>query len=182
MIPLLLLFLAAAAPLGAQNTTLPMKVPVKARQAGGVTPAMLTPLEKRFNGRLSTLFENNDQLDLLGNTRGVYLDGFGVVFTAEVSLVMTPAITPFRSSINKETADAVHTKKTQRLPFLKAAMKEMLSNMAATLSQLPQDQQMVVVVRFWYEPWEDLTGMPAQLFARASRKDAIEGNVKVEEQ
>jgi hypothetical protein len=182
MIPLLLVFLAASDPASAQIAPMPMKVPTGGRQTGRVTPGVLTPLEKRFNDRLNTLFEANDQLDLLGPTRGVYLEGFGAVFTSEVSLMITPTITPFRSRITKETADAVHQKKTQRLPFLKAAMKEMMHNMAATLNQLPEEQQMVVVVRFWYEPWEDLTGMPSQLFARASRKDALNGDVKVEEQ
>ena len=142
----------------------------------------MAPLERRFNERLSTLFESNDQLDLLGNTRGVYLDDYGAVFTAEVSLVITPSVGPFRPKITKEIAAAVRQKKIQRLPFLKAAMKEMMRNMAATFTQVPEDQQMVLVVRFYYEPWEDLTGMPSQVLMRANRRSALTGDVKMEEQ
>jgi len=180
MIPLLAFLLLAGEPAGAQ--IVPMKIPVAARQTGRVAVGTMTPLERRFNERLTNLFEANSPLDLLGNTRGVYLDGYGAVFTAEVSLVVTPAASPFRAKITKETAENVRQTKIQRLPFLKAAMKEMLHNMAATFIQVPADQQMVVVVRFYYEPWEDMTGMPSQILMRADRKSALAGDVQVEEQ
>jgi hypothetical protein len=179
MIPLLLFLLAgeqAGAPLA------PMKVPATVRQTGRVAPGTMTPLEKRFNERLTTLFDANDPVDLLGNTRGVYLDNYGAVFTAEVSLVTTPASSPFRGKISKEYADSIRQKKIQRLPFLKAVMKEMMHNMAATFLQVPNDQQMVLVVRFWYEPWEDLNGMPSQIAMHADRTNALKGDVQVEEQ
>ncbi len=57
-----------------------------------------------------------------------------------------------------------------------------MHNMAATFIQVPPDQQMVLVVRFYYEPWEDLTGMPSQVLMRADRKSALAGDVQVEEQ
>jgi len=180
MIPLIVFLLAAGEPAGAQIA--PMKVPVSVRTTGRVSAGTVTPLEKRFNERLANLFENSDPLDLLGNTRGTYLDGYGAVFTAEVSLVMTPSITPFRSKITKEMAESIRQKKIQRLPFLKAVMKEMMHNMAATFVQVPEDQQMVLVVRFYYEPWEEMNGMPSQVFMRADRKGAMTGDVKVEEQ
>ncbi len=40
--------------------------------------------------------------DLLGTTRGVYLDGYGAVFTAEVNLMVTTNITPFLQKIPKD--------------------------------------------------------------------------------
>ncbi len=182
MIPLAALALLAAAPAsGAQIA--PMKVPVGVRAtAGRVSAGICAPLEKRFNQRLATLFEDSAPLDLLGNARGVYLEGFGAVFTAEVSLVTTPSISPFRSTISKEVADSVRQKKIERLPFLKTAMKEMMRNMAATFAQVPDHEQMVLVVRFFYEPWEDMNGLPSQVLMRASRKDSLAGNVQVEEQ
>jgi len=92
-------------------------------------------------------------VDLLGNTRGVYLDGYGAVFTTEASLVVTPTTNPFRQSISKELADGVRKRKIERLPLLKTAMKDMMRSMATTLIQIPADQQMVLIVRFYYEPW-----------------------------
>jgi len=181
VIPLILLLLATGEPAEAQ--IVPMKVSGgTTRQTGRVSASSMTPLEKHFNARLKSLFGADDELDLLGNTRGVYVDNFGAVFTAEVSLVTTPSITPFRSKIPKELADSIRAKKVQRLPFLKAAMKEMLRNMAATFIQVPESQQMVLVVRFYYEPWEDMNGMPSQIAMRADRKGALAGDVQVEEQ
>jgi hypothetical protein len=159
-----------------------MKLPVSVRTTGRVAPSTMGPLERRFNERLTKLFDSNDPVDLLGNTRGVYLDNYGAVFTAEVSLVTTPANSPFRGKITKEYADSIRQKKIQRLPFLKAAMKEMMFNMAATFVQVPNDQQMVLVVRFWYEPWEDMNGMPSQVVMHGDRASAMKGDVQVEEQ
>ena len=180
MIPLILLLLASGEQAAAQLA--PMKMSGGAVRTGRVSASSMTPLEKHFNERLKGLFGADDELDLLGNTRGVYLDNFGAVFTAEVSLVTTPSITPFRSKISKELADSIRVKKIQRLPFLKAAMKEMMHNMAATFIQVPESQQMVLVVRFYYEPWEDMNGMPSQIAMRADRKGALAGDVQVEEQ
>ena len=177
MIPLLLVLLAGG------ETMAPQIAPARAitPRAGRVATGTVTPLERRFNERLVNLFEAGDPLDLLGDTRGVYLDGFGAVFTAEVSLVTAPTRL-FVPKIPKELADSIRQKKIQRLPFLTAVMKEMMHNMAATFIQVPEDQQMVLVVRFYYEPWEDLTDMPSQIIMRADRRNALTGNVQVEKQ
>jgi len=179
MIPLLLLLLAAGDPPAPQITSVKAAAPV--RRNGLVATGTVTPLERRFNERLANLFDTGDPLDLLGDTRGIYLDGFGAVFTAEVSLVTTPTRL-FLPKIPKELSDSVRQKKMQRLPILQAAMKEMMHNMAATFIQVPDNQQMVLVVRFYYEPWEDLTGMPSQIVMRADRKSALAGDVQVEKQ
>jgi hypothetical protein len=181
MIPLMIFLLAAGEQSAAQIA--PMKIPAGAvRTTDRVSVSSMNALEKRFNERLTTLFEVNDQLDLLGNTRGVYLEGYGAVFTAEVSLVVTPSITPFRARITKETAEAIRQKKIQRLPFLQAAMKEMVRNMGATFIQVPEDRQMVLVVRFYYEPWEDMNGLPSQIVMKANRTNAMKGDVQMEVQ
>jgi hypothetical protein len=180
MIPLIVFLLAAGEQASAQIA--PMKVPVSVRSTAKVSVSSMSSLEKRFNERLSTLFDSNDPVDLLGNTRGVYIDGFGAVFTAEVSLVVTPAGGPFRGKITKEFADKIREKKIQRLPFLQATMKEMMHNMGALFIQVPEDQQMVLVVRFYYEPWEDMNGMPSQIVMRADRTNAIKGDVQMEVQ
>jgi hypothetical protein len=147
-----------------------------------IAQGTFTALEKRFNDRLSSLFPAGEPVDLLGNTRGVYLDGYGAVFTTEVSLVVTPTTNPFRQTISKELAESVRKKKIERLPFLKAMMKEMMHNMASTFIQVPAREQMVLIVRFYYEPWEDMNGMPSQVLMRGDRQAALAGDVQVEEQ
>jgi hypothetical protein len=182
--PVLLLLAIAPAWAQAQVTKAVsvMKAAGNPRQAVPIAQGTFTGLEKRFDQSLATLFGADDPIDLLGNTRGLYLDGYGAVFTAEVSLVVTPAPNPFRQTIPKELATSVRKRKNERLPFLKAAMKQMMQNMATTFIQVPNNQQMVLMVRFRYEPWEDLNGMPSQILMHADRKSAMAGDIQVEEQ
>jgi hypothetical protein len=69
-----------------------------------------------------------------------------------------------------------------RLPALKAAMKEMMRSVAtATAPQVPATQQVVLAVRLYYGPWEDTTGMPKEVIMRATRANAQAGTVEAEE-
>ncbi len=42
--------------------------------------------------------QRHRSFDLLGTTRGVYLEGYGVVFSAELDLIVTPNLNPFHQS------------------------------------------------------------------------------------
>lgn len=180
----LALFLLAGAHLGAQltqpvrlNSTAP--VPAKAMK---IAPQTFKELERRFDNQLAGIGGPNDPIDLLGATRGLYLDGYGAAFTTEVSLIITPSVSPFHQQITKEEAARVHQRKLARLPALKQAMTEMLKNSAMTLIQIPDSQQIVVAVRLLYLPWEDTTGLPAQVLLSASRREVLNGQIKTEEQ
>src|ERR1035438_995728 len=129
-----------------------------AAKAARIPAQTMTGLERTFDNRLLTLADINEPMDLLGDTRGVQLDDYGVVFTTEVSLVRTPGLMPGRPVIPPEMAARVRTLKVARLPLLKAAMMGMMANMAAAFTQIPPSQQLVLVVRLWYAPWEDTTG------------------------
>src|SRR5215471_10623430 len=173
----------AILPLAAQVTpTAALKVGGTPVRAAKIAQGTFTGLEKRFDQQLGSLFSVNDPLDLLGNTRGVYLDGYGVVFTAEVSPIVTPTLTPFRPKITPELAESVRKRKLERLPVIKTAMKEMLRSMALTFIRVPDSQQMVLVVRFYYEQWENLNGVPSQILMRADRKSAMTRDIHVDEQ
>ena len=137
-----------------------------------------TDLERRFDGALANLGVANDPIDMLGSTRGVYLDGYGVVFTAELSLVISPTLNPFRQTITKEMATQVHQRKIDRLPALRKAMREMVRTAATTLVQIPDNQLVVVAVRLAYLNWEDTTGLPAQILMRVDRRSALAGDIK----
>ena len=62
--------------------------------------AALTAMELSFDRRLTTLAD--DPYLLIGPTRGVYLEHYGAVFTAEVSLSNSLAPNPFRPAITKD--------------------------------------------------------------------------------
>jgi hypothetical protein len=152
-----------------------------APKAARIPAQAISELERAFNDRLVTLADANEPVDLLGDTRGVQLEDYGVVFTSEVSLVRTPGISPFRQKISPELAAHVHKLRVERMPLLKAAMMEMMRRMAAAVTQIPASQQTVLVVRLYYGAWEDTTGMPAQVTMRADRASAALGKVETEE-
>jgi hypothetical protein len=138
-------------------------------------------VERAFNYRVSSLADVNEPMELMGDFRAVQLEDFGVVVTSEISLVVTPGLMPGRPKIPPEMAARVHKQRVDRLPLLKAGMKEMMRNMAAAFSQIPASQQIVLVVRLYYGTWEDPAGLPAQVIMRADRASAAAGKVETEE-
>jgi hypothetical protein len=186
----LALFVLAATPLAAQ-----LPKPVRPVSTAAVSPTLPNPatamkiapqtfkeLERRFDTQLATTGGPNDPIDILGTTRGLYLDGYGAVFTTEVSLIVTPQVNPFHQQITKEEATRVHQRKVARLPALKQAMVDMMKNSALTLVQIPDSQKVVVAVRLLYLPYEDTTGLPAQVLMSASRREVLNGQIKTEDQ
>lgn len=143
-------------------------LPAQSAEKPGASRASLAAMEKRFDARISSIAKN-DPFDLLGTTRGVYLAAYGVVFTAEVQLIITPTITPFRPSISKEEVANVHRRKLERVPVLKQAMQEMLVTSAVALDTLPPAEQIVVAVSLFYYSWEDKAGLPSQVLMQASK-------------
>ena len=148
-------------------------LPAYPQQKPKVSREALAAVERSFDSQLSQL-DKTDPVDLLGNTRGVYLDGYGVVFTTEVSLIITPGLTPFRTQISKAEADSVHQRKLAKLPALKRLMREMLVSSAASLDFVPANQQVVVGVTLFYYSWEDKTGLPGQILLRAPRSSLLD--------
>ena len=182
-LPTGLLLLLALTPAWAQIAKpAAMTVPTVETKLVRIPTAKIGELEKTFDGRLATMADANEPAELMGLTRGLQLDGYGLVFTSEVSLLVTPSISPFQKEIPKEVQARVHQRRMERLPVLKATMKKMLHDMAAAGSQLPATQQMVLAVRLYYGTWEDTTGMPGQVIMRASRANAAAGIVETEEQ
>ena len=167
-----------AKPAGAPEAAATLN-PVKALR---IAPQAFVVLEKSFDTKLATLAGVDEPVDVLGLTRGIYLDGYGVFFSADVSLVVTPERNPFRREISKELAARVRQRRVERLPLLKTAMKEMVRKIATTFTQIPASQQVVIAVRLYYGSWEDSAGMPAQIIAKADRTSAVAGEIKMEEQ
>ena len=116
-----------------------------------------------------------DPFVLLGPTRGIYLDGYGAVFTAEINLVSAPAaLMMFRPQLTKEEIEQHRQKKIARLPQLKEAMRQALLDSAASLDGLPAEQQIVVVAMLSKYPWEDSTGLPLQIMMQATKRDLLD--------
>jgi len=65
---------------------------------------------------------------------------------------------------------------------LKAAVTEMAKTVATNMGQVPDNQQVVVAVRLSYAPWENTSGLPGLIVAKADRRSAMAGNFQLEEQ
>ncbi len=184
---LLLLSFALAASLPVQSSAqVPKAAATIIRNPGGepmkIARGTFTGLERRFDGLLSRIGTLVEPIDPLGATRGVYLDGYGAVFTAELGLLLTPDVNPFRPTITPEMIEQVHRKKLDRMPVLLVSMREMMTSAARTLIQVPENQQIVLVVRLDYLSWENTAKLPTHIMMRADRKSALAGEIKEERQ
>jgi len=145
-----------------------------------VSRATMAAMEKSFDHRIRSI-DVSDPFDLLGSTRGVYLEGYGAVFTAEVNLAVGPAISPFRPALTKEQIAKLRQKKLARLPLLKRQMKDALGALAASLDTVPPSEQMVLGVSLDYFSWEERAGLPGQIVMQARRQallDVTSGRIR----
>lgn len=138
-----------------------------------VSRAALHAMETSFDRRMATL-SSDIPFEILGYTRGVYLEGYGAVFTAEVNLSQSIDITPFQSTIPKEYIIKLHQRKTERVPVLKRSMEDAMLDMAASLDAVPSGEQIVLGVTLFYRKWEDTSGLPSQIVIQAERQKLLD--------
>jgi hypothetical protein len=79
-------------------------------------------IERGFDKMLAGV-DVNDPFDIIGMTRGLYLDGFGIVFTTETNLVIS-SVSPFARTPNKEDIAKLRQKKAARLEILRNLMRQ----------------------------------------------------------
>jgi hypothetical protein len=159
------------APLWAQLPARPATVETTVEKPG-VPRQEVKDAEKRLDTRMAAL-GGADPVDVIGLTRGLYLPGYGAVFTAELSLIPTPAPTPFHVEFTKQEIAQIHKRKLDHLQLLRPAMREMWKDAAASLPSMPDSDQIVIVVRLFYRPWEDTTGLPTQILLKGTRKGGV---------
>jgi hypothetical protein len=167
---------SAATPAAAPPATVtPTEKPRVPRQT-------LADIERRLDTKLASLGGANDPIDLLGASRGIYLDGYGAVFTVELSPIVTPGLNPFHTVITEPEKEKVRQRKLDRLPMLKELMRDMWRDSATALTAVPDNQQVVIAVRLLYLPWEDTRGLPGEIVMKGDRRAAVTGAVQMEEQ
>jgi hypothetical protein len=140
-----------------------------------VKRAALTAMEVSFDQRLERL--SDDPYLLVGLTRGIYLEGYGAVFTSEVSLANGLAPNPFRPPITKEDIVKIRAKKLERLPALRQCMRDMLLAAAASLDEVPAGEQIVIGVSLLYRPEEDRSGLPGQILMQGVKGKLVDAKL-----
>jgi hypothetical protein len=139
----------------------------------GPDRASILAVEKAIDRRIETLFD--EPFLLLGMTRGVYLEGTGAVFTAEIGLAISPA-GPFAPKPTPEDIQRLRKKRQERLPIVKDAMRDMLVRSAEMLPAVPESEDIVLGVTIFRRAADDSTGIPAQIVMRAERKALLAKN------
>jgi hypothetical protein len=137
-----------------------------------VTRTTLRSMEKSLDERISRLWSDVPYL-LIGPTRGVYLDGYGAVFTAEVNLVMNPT-SLMHAQVDKGDVTRAHILKLQRVPQLKKALSDALVATAASLDTVPNEERVTIIAFITNYPWEDVSGVPAQVMVQAVKGKLLE--------
>ena len=113
---------------------------VKAASRPALSRQALKASEDGFNAKLGT-FNPTDPVYMLGATRGVYLQGYGVVFSAEMDLVQSPTITPFQRTIEPPQVDSIYARKQKQLPLIRKAMLELTCSRKKALTVIPLGHQ-----------------------------------------
>jgi hypothetical protein len=146
-----------------------------------VSQESLNVLQTGFDSDLAG-FDYNDAIDVIGRTRGVYLSDYGVVFTTELSPIITPGITPFVQKIPDDMKASVHKRKLERMTAIRRLMGQMMMRMADQLKLLPDDQQIVLSVRFLYLPYEYTQGLPVRITMKGDKRLVLAGKYTTDEE
>ena len=142
-------------------------------EAPRIKRAAMQSLEQGFDAMLSSAPE---PCELLGNTRGIYLENYGAVFTALVNLVYTPTPNPFRPALSATELRTLHDRKVKKIAMLKGQMQEMLLTMAASpgLDSVRPNEQVVCGVTLFYYSWESVDGLPRQIVVQGEKQQLLQ--------
>ena len=126
----------------------------------------------QLEGQIDKLFGSGHNI-IEGNTRGVYLDGYGAVFTTMLS-VPTKEPSPFNDFSKKDISEVRDTKLKQ-LPALREKIRESLLTMAASpaLDSVRPGEQVVCGVMLFYYTWEDTHGLPREILMQAEKQQLL---------
>jgi len=167
-----------------------MSIAASPLSAPRIQRSAITVIEKSFDKNIERAIPT-DQFLVLGATRGLYLEGYGIVFSTEVNLMASAAANPFRPAFTKTDIEQIRRKKIERVPLLKDQMRTALIGAGASLDQVPENEQVVFGIVLFYFKWEDTTGLPSQVIMQAPRRAlvaaakgqaaALDGVLRVEE-
>jgi hypothetical protein len=177
---LVMLFPMAAVAVAAQAQA-PLKVAaVSPASAPTSVRQMVADEEKRLDTKIA-LVGDKDPVYILGLTRGLYLPGYGAVFTEELDLIQSPRPNPFHQQMTDKEIATIHQRKLTNLTALRKAVRDMWADAAASLTGMPDTEQVVLAVRLLYQSWENTGGLPSQIVVKGPRK-ASPAAVTMEEQ
>jgi hypothetical protein len=159
-----------------KSLVLPLILMSAAYAAAGETPRVnrvqMEIAQKGLDATLQRLTPDSSST-LIGPSRGVYLEGVGVVLTAEVILV-NAQVSIMHPLPTKEEQVQIRKTKLARVPQLKKVLKDALVAAASSLETIPPDEQIVIAVVIPRFSFEDAAGIPVQVTVQASKRKLLE--------
>jgi hypothetical protein len=144
--------------------------------AAGETPhvnrVQMEIAEKSMDAALQRLTPDSTST-LIGPSRGIHLEGVGVVLTAEVILVNAP-VSIMHPLPTKDEVVQIRKTKLARVPQLKKILKDALVSAASSLDTIPPDEQIVIAIIIPRFSFEDAAGIPVQVTVQASKRKLLE--------
>jgi len=137
-----------------------------------VSRETLRAAEKSLDGRFSRMLPDNP-LGLISTTRGLYLEGYGAVFTAEMNLVPVP-ISPMMGAMNKPAIEQHQKQKAERILQLKGVLREALVASATSLDTVPPEQMIVISAFLDRYSWEEAASAPTVITMQAPKKKLLD--------
>jgi hypothetical protein len=133
---------------------------------------LVNGLEKGFASSLTA-----GQMRILVYPSGIYIDGYGVVFTSEVNLSYSPVVDPFQQTILPEVKARTRTAEFLQLPILRNEMRQLLLRTSVTLDTLPPSEQIVVGVKISHQSWQDRSGFPQQIVMQGQKSKLMDAKL-----
>ncbi len=137
-----------------------------------VSGNVLKAVELSLDDRMKSLWPENP-FSLIRLTRGLYLDGYGAVFTVDVSPVLSTT-SMMHPTVTKDEVVKAHKVRGERIEQLRTAMRLAVADAASSLEPVPADDQVTLVVYLQHHEWEDISGMPGQLTFRGKKKALVD--------
>lgn len=143
-----------------------------------VSFASIRAVEASINDKLRSTV--NDPYDVLGTARGTYLDGFGVVFTVEMNLVLVSPLnlSPFKPSIAESEIVAMHDRKVKKVEGLKELMRGQMFGASRILTGLPANEHIVMEAFLFNYRWENSRDLPKRIILTAGRQQLLDAQNK----
>ena len=139
-----------------------------ARVSGNVLKIVETSLDDRIKS-----FWPDNPFSVIRLTRGLYLDGYGAVFTVDVSPVLSTT-SMMHPTVTKDEVVKAHKVRIERVAQLKQVMPQAVADAAASLDPVPDNDQVTLVVYLQCHSWEDVSGTPAQLTFQGKKKALLD--------
>ena len=106
---------------------------------------------------------------VLQETKGSYLEGYGVVFTLEVSLYPMRIRTPFSATpYSDKELSAARAQKLARIKDLETLIRDLLRDHGMGLSFVPDNENVAVVVHLFNQA--EQRDLPSQLAVQAKKQ------------